>query len=137
MALKKRLGIPFGNSGSGPTEMPEDKVDVVTDKDNPIYTLEAPTTKCLNIQHWVDSVGVVEVFLSESTTRKGFVIKNHSGYKIYVGITNDAPTLKATGLPLDVGESFSSAHFIGKLYCIADDVAGTNSSDVRVWEEQL
>jgi hypothetical protein len=136
MVMKKRLGVPFGNSGSGAVEMPDDKVDVVTDKDNPIFTLEVPTTKCMNIQHWVGKDSIVEVFVSESLTRKGFVIKNHFGFKIYVGVTNDVDTLKATGMPLDVGESFSSAHFIGKVYCIADDIAGLASSDVRVWEEQ-
>lgn len=134
---RKRLGVPLGNSSSGVTEMPDTKVEAVTTKDNPHYTLEVPTTKCMNIQHWVGKDEVVEIFLSESATRKGFVIKNHFGFKVYVGITNDPATLKSTGLPLDVGESFSSAHFVGKIYCIADDIAGLNSSDIRVWEEQL
>lgn len=137
MVKHKRLGMPLAGTGIEHKEMPEDKIEVVTDREHPVLIQDVGNLKAMNIQHWVGKTTPVEIFLSESPTRRGFVIKNNGAYKIYVGISDDPNVLKLIGMPLESKEPFSSALFQGKLYCIADNSAGATNVDVRVWEEQL
>lgn len=132
----KRLGIPLSGTGVEHKEMPDDKVEVVTDRQHPVMITDVGNMKLMLIQHWVNKTSPTEVFLSESPTRRGFVIKNNGVGKIYIGISDDPTVLQQTGMPLEPKESFSSALFQGKLYCIADSGVGVDV-DVRVWEEQL
>ncbi len=136
MTLKK-LGVPLSGTGIESREMPEEQVEVVTDREHPVLIQDLGNLKAMNIQHWVDKTNIKEVFAEESSTRRGFVVKNNGAYKIYIGITSEAELLKKIGMPLEPKESFSSALFQGKLYVIADDSAGATEVDVRVWEEQL
>lgn len=112
------------------------KVHNITDKNHPTFIQDVGNLTVQNIQHWVDKNGAVEIF-DDNEFRRGFVITNNGGWTIYIGITDDIGLLKTIGTPIYAKGSFSSALFQGRLWCVADDSAGTNSVDVRIWEEQL
>lgn len=125
-------------SGSATDQLPDpdSKVEILSNKNKPVIVQEVGNLTVLTIQHWITKDEAIQLF-EDNEWRRGFNITNNGVATVYVGITDKVSLLKKTGTPIYPKGSFSSANFIGRVWCVADDGAGANSVDVRVWEEQL